>query len=315
MSISLLQSLQDATGLGEAKILRLIARSPYSYKVYTIPKKSGGVRTIAQPARESKYLQRWLIDNVFTELPLHEAASAYKVDASIKKNAAAHKNNPYIAKFDFQNFFPSIKEADLVKHFSKHLGDKFSLVDLRRMARLCCFGVNGSRERCLSIGAPSSPLLSNSVMYEFDFMIDSWCRENNLIYTRYADDLTFSTKTKGVTSQIESKITQLMGEFDYPRLSLNNKKTVHLSKKYQRRITGLIVNNEGELSIGRERKREISALIHRYILKILPTDEVFRLQGLLGFAKDVEPTFMDSMRRKYGWVVIDSIFQVRKPDR
>lgn len=315
MSSPLMQAMQEATGLSEAQILRLVARSPHAYKIYTIPKKSGGLRTIAQPAKETKYVQRWLMINIFVQLPLHESAVAYKLGASIKKNADLHRKNSYISKFDFQNFFPSIKEVDLVSHFTKHLADRFTSVDIQYMARLCCISSKGTKDRCLSIGAPSSPMLSNSVMYEFDSLVDSWCKPMGIVYTRYADDLTFSTNEKGISTEIEKKIADFIHHLDYPKLRLNNKKTAHLSKKYQRRVTGLIINNEDEISIGRERKRAISALIHRCSINMLSMEEKYNLQGLLGFAKDVEPTFVMRMRKKYGSEIIDSVFQIRKPGK
>ena len=312
MTVPLIQALQDATGLNEAQILRLIVRSPHAYKVYTIPKKSGGTRIIAQPAKETKFLQRWLIANVFHALPLHEFATAYKSNTNIKKNAAAHKENPYISKFDFRNFFPSIKEVDLIQHFTRHLATQLSENDIQMVARLCCMSTKGSKDRHLSIGAPSSPLLSNSVMYEFDSQITSWCKVNGFVYTRYADDLTFSTNVKERSSHIEGEIRRVITGLGYPKINLNKKKTIHLSKRHQRRVTGLIINNEDQLSIGRSRKRAISALIHRHSLNMLTTDETYHLQGLLGFAKDIEPAFVISMRRKYGAEIVDAVFQIRK---
>lgn len=314
MTTTLIQALQEATGLSDAQIHRLISRAPHAYKVYTIPKKSGGTRTIAQPAKETKFLQRWLIQNVFGALPQHESATAYKTNASIKNNASVHKGNPYLSKFDFENFFPSIKESDLIQHFVKHLGDQFNENDIQIIARLCCMSSTGSKERRLSIGAPSSPLLSNSVMFDFDVQIANWCINNEFIYTRYADDLTFSTKCKGRSPELENKIRSVIAELIYPRIRLNRKKTIHLSKKYQRRVTGLIINNDDQLSIGRQRKREISTLIHRHSLQMLSLEETFHLQGLLGFAKDIEPEFIISMRQKYGSKIVDAIFKIRKID-
>ena len=91
----------------------------------------------------------------------------------------------------------------------------------------------------------------------------------------------------------------------------SDEKTVHLSKKYQRRVTGLIINNLNQISLGRDRKREISALIHKYSLNHLPDDEIFRLQGLLGFASDVEPDFFSRMNVRYGNQLVHELFQKR----
>jgi hypothetical protein len=151
-------------------------------------------------------------------------------------------------------------------------------------------------------------------MYEFDNQVVDWCTKHSIRYSRYADDLTFSTNTPGVTSTVEPVLKDIVREINYPTLRLNDKKTTHLSKKSQRRITGLILTNEGHVSIGRSRKREISSLIHKFSIHQLPKREIPRLQGLLGFSADVEPAFLDKMNRKYGSEVISQILKFRKPD-
>ena len=309
------QILQEVFGLSEAQVQRLMARSPHTYKIYTIPKKSGGLRTIAQPAKETKYIQHWLMQTVFSKLPVHECAAAYKAGASIKSNAQAHVHNKYISKFDFEMYFSSIKEGDLRSHLARWLGSDISARDIGKIARLACLSPKDGTGLCLSIGAPSSPVLSNSVMYEFDVKISEWCKSQEMIYTRYADDLTFSTNRKEISALIEPAIQQTLQSLDYPKLRIYGKKTIHLSKKNQRRITGVVINNEDELSIGRERKRIISSLIHRFSVGMLPPQDIFNLQGLLGFAKDIEPIFIARMRAKYGSKTIDDIFQVRKPKK
>lgn len=312
MTGKLSELMHGSFGLSGAQLDRLIVRSPHTYKIYTIPKRSGGVRIIAQPARETKYIQNWLISNIFGHLPIHECAAAYKTGASIKANATAHSTNQYISKFDFESFFGSIKAIDLVNHLLRHLGKDLSPLDINNISRLSCISPKDGTGLCLSIGAPSSPILSNSIMYEFDVKIHQWCNVRGITYTRYADDLTFSSNVKGICSEIEPAILETIHGLPYPRLNLNQKKTIHLSKKNQRRITGLIINNEGDVSIGRARKRMISALIHRFSLGDLKVQETYNLQGLLGFSKDIEPGFILRMKEKYGTKVINDIFQIRK---
>lgn len=312
MTDHLRSDLQESLGMSDYLLNRLIQRAPHSYKVYTIPKRSGGQRTIAQPAKETKFIQRWLIQNIFSRLPVHECATAYKDGASIKQNASAHKDHNYLTKLDFKDFFQSIKFDDLVSHISKHLGASLGAQDIQDIARISCIRLEVKSDLCLSVGAPSSPVISNTIMYSFDSEVSVWCVKSGITYTRYADDLTFSTNIKGISSDIEPFVRDVAQKLTYPRLSLNNKKTTHLSKKYQRRITGIIINNEGDISLGRNRKREISALIHKFTLGILPESEIFRLQGLLGFAKDVEPLFVARMRGKYSSKLILEILQKRK---
>ncbi|GIZ13979.1 retron St85 family RNA-directed DNA polymerase [Pseudomonas sp. NCCP-436] len=309
------QDVVEFFSVSEHDVFRLLQRAPHTYKRYEIDKKSGGKRLVAQPAKETKILQRYLMRVVFNDLPIHECATAYSSGSSVRKNAELHVVNPYISKFDFVDFFGSIKESDLILHFSRFLGGKVSEQSIKDIARVCCIQHKGRADHCLSIGAPSSPVLSNSIMYDFDEQVEAWCKERGITYSRYADDLTFSTSGKGVSAEIEPMIRGLLNDLPYPRLSLNDKKTLHLSKKVQRRVTGVILNNEGKLSLGRERKRKISSMIHRFSLGQLDEKDVFQLQGLLGFAEDVEPLFVSRMRGKYGIGVISALFQKRSEGR
>jgi len=275
----------------------------------------GGVRTISQPARATKHLQYWLMNNVFNKLNIHCAAAAYREGCSIKKNAQYHVNNTYIAKFDFRSFFPSIKGADIKAHLIRYLGDKLTENDLNDIVRISCIRLSVRSDLSLSIGAPCSPIISNSIMYEFDRRVVDWCSENNIRYTRYADDLIFSTNVQGATSNIEKYIRDIVRNLEYPSLRFNRKKTIQLSKKNRRRVTGLILINDGDVSIGRSKKREISSLIHKFTIGQLPDGEITRLQGLLGFSKGVEPKFIFRMNEKYGEDVISTIFRHRKKDK
>jgi len=312
MPVDISQTLQEAFGLSDLQLQRLITRSPHSYKIYTIPKKSGGMRTIAQPAKETKYLQHWLIANIFSMLPVHDCASAYKSGASIKLNADAHSKNQYLSKFDFRDFFPSIKYSDLIVHFERYLNGHLDPKSIKLAARLSCIRIKSDKSLCLSVGAPSSPVLSNSVMFDFDSQVYHWCLSRGITYTRYADDLSFSTNIANLSSEIQPWIQETLQNILYPKLTLHPEKTIHLSKKFQRRITGVIISNEGRLSIGRDRKRLISALIHRFSLSELQDQEIHNLQGLLGFAADIEPDFVLRMRKKYDSKLIDRIFSSRK---
>ncbi|MCC7595911.1 RNA-directed DNA polymerase [Janthinobacterium sp. FW305-129] len=299
-------------GISTTQLDRIIQRSPFTYKIYTIKKRSGGYRTIAQPAKETKFIQNWLIENIFSTFPVHECASAYKNGASILKNAELHKKGEFLSKYDFKDFFSSIKVKDLVLFFTHQLAHRFSKLDILRMAQISCVRHTELSGLCLSIGAPSSPILSNAIMYDFDAKIYEWCNKNNISYSRYADDLTFSTNELGRSDEITSLVNAAILENKIVKLQINKKKTVHLSKKYQRRITGLIITNSNIVSIGRSRKREISTLIHKFSLNMLSDDEKYRLQGLLGFSKNIEPLFIERMNVKYGKDLINQIFKIRK---
>lgn len=309
-SFDLRSQITESLLLSEKDVSRLIARAPHTYKKYTIKKKSGGIRWIAQPARETKLIQRFLINNHFRSLPIHSCALAYVSGTSIRKNAEIHAGNAYISKFDFTNFFGSITGKDVLTHLSIHLADQLSLPDLLDITRISCIA-NPEQPLTLSIGAPSSPILSNTVMYEFDQLIHTWACAHDISYSRYADDLTFSSNQKNIQQRIEEQLLLTLAKIQYPRLSLNREKTIHASKKNGRRVTGVTISTEGNISLGRDRKREISSLVHKYSLSCLSSSEIERTQGLLGYALDIEPLFVSRLRGKYGEKIVTALLRHR----
>ena len=283
------------------KLEYLIRSAPYRYKVYPIPKKSGrGHRTIAQPAREVKQIQYWVIDKIFPFLPVHETATAYVSGKNIFDNAKIHSDKPYLLKLDFQNFFPSIKGGDIINYLKTIKKLKMTEDDLQRLARILCWLPKRVKDLQLSIGAPSSPYLSNAIMFDFDSKIIDYCLHNNISYTRYADDLTFSMHDMTLRSAVLDKVSAILDSQAFPNLKINNPKTIFGSKAHRRIVTGLILTNDGSVSLGRERKRRIRAKIHHMIQGKLSQYEMRRLQGLLSFARSVEPEFLARMEKKYG---------------
>jgi len=84
------------------------------------------------------------------------------------------------------------------------------------------------------------------------------------------------------------------------RLTLNEKKTVFTSKKFQRQLTGLVLANDGKVSMGRDKKREIRSMADHYRRGNLTSEETSRLRGLIAFALSVEPQYVESIQRMIG---------------
>ncbi len=198
--ISLLEicnKISKDTGLTSYDILIIGKSAYYRYKKYQIPKKKKGeFRTVGQPAKEVKLLQRWIVENLLHGLPIHECATAYAKGSSIKSNALVHANNPYILKLDFHKFFPSIVPRDFIGHFNKYSDNKLSKDELKFIANILFWKETRKSELNLIIGAPSSPIVSNTVMYDFDEEVNKYCIDNRMKYTRYADDMCISSRKK-----------------------------------------------------------------------------------------------------------------------
>jgi len=283
----------------EAKYVSLVAQTAsHRYKTYSIPKKTGGTRTIEHPARELKLFQRWLVENLFARLPVHRAARAYKRGSSIYRNASQHKSHNFILKVDFKDFFPSIRAVDIYHLLQTHLdtlkGRIASTSDIELVCRLVC------RNGRLTIGAPSSPIVSNCVMYEFDETWVTVSRQNRITYTRYADDLYFSTNEGNVLERVLNDLKADLGQRPYPVLRINEEKTVFTSRKRRRLVTGLVLTPAGTISLGRHRKRVIKSLVYRNSQGRLQPEQVASLKGMLAYAQSVEPSFIERLRRKYG---------------
>lgn len=295
----LISRLAALSGLLERDVRLIVRTAPKRYKTYPIKKRDGSNRYISQPAREVKLLQRLFELEFLQGLPVHPAATAYEKGTSIRQNAERHAPNGPILKLDFAQFFPSIRALDWLAYANNHaLLDDFE--DRELAGRLLFHQSKGVPGLRLAIGAPTSPRLSNLLMYEFDRLISEMAAKEVVTYTRYADDLTFSAKRTGYLQPIEKMVRTTLRDLGAPKLRLNDAKKVFATRKYRRMVTGIILTNENRLSIGQERKKLIRSMIDHYLRNKLNEGELNKLRGLLAFARDVEPDFVLRMILKYG---------------
>lgn len=270
------------------------------YKVFEIPKRNGrGVRVVAQPAREVKALQRTIVGLLEQRLPIHPAATAYKHGASIMRNATPHLRAKFITKLDFEGFFPSIDRASLGRHLKQHLVD-LTEVEIAFILSSCMWKPKGAEVQRLCIGAPSSPLLSNFVMYPIDTDITRMCAEVGAVYTRYSDDICISAERPDVLGPLEGGIRARIAENRWPILKINEGKRVAVGRGHAMNVTGITLSNQGVATVGRQRKRGVRAGAMRYLSGLLTPDEIVRLKGEIAFVVSVERSFRNVLLRTYG---------------
>ncbi len=316
MSLSL--DLIRELGWTGADLQRIITTAPARYKVYAIPKRHGaGWRTIAQPSRELKAIQHFVLHNKLTMYPVHEAAMAYAAGRNIRDNAEKHRPENVILKLDFREFFPSIKVRDWENYARKVPVKGIDPRDIKLYSRIMFWGQQrGSTvPRCLSIGAPTSPALSNILMYDFDVSLSQEAMNLGVRYTRYADDITVSGVSAEAVLRFEAKISKIVKLLKSPKLTFNEEKRGLYKKGQRRMVSGLVLTPDRHVSIGRERKRLISAMLHRSSQGMLDLLERSRLKGLLGFSVAAEPEFLTRLRAKYGSNVVDAALSFRAPTR
>jgi RNA-directed DNA polymerase len=305
--MTIVKKISEKLIIEQSEIALFIKKSPYSYKTFYIKKRnSNKKRKISQPSRALKLVQKLVLSDFLQDLPIHKCATAYQKNIGIKDNAKAHVKNDFLLKMDFSNFFPSIKPEDLIKHYEKYK-NSMSDADKNSLKKIFFLGNRKNTNVELSIGAPSSPFISNTLLYDFDQKINAYCSERNITYTRYADDIAFSTNIKNSLYEIPDVVKKILIEIDYPKLKINKEKTVFASKKKNRHLTGLVLTNENTLSIGRTKKREIKTLVFLFSKKSLGKEKSFYLRGYISYISDVDPEFYSSLVKKYGIQTLSEI--------
>ena len=224
------------------------------YFPHTVKKKNGGERQLYSPSTLLKCCQRVILDEILNKIPVSRHATAYKRCWGIERNAKPHIGKKYLLKMDITDFFGSItfdqvySAAFNTRYFPKFIGVI--------LTNFCCY--NGY----LPQGAPTSPALSNLVMKNFDDNLGKWCAERGITYTRYCDDITFSSDKPLYNTYVKTK--KMLEEMCF---EVNEEKTGFFTNANRQSVTGITVNKK--LSISKEYKRKLRQQIY-YILKFGP---------------------------------------------
>lgn len=286
-------------GIASEDVSRVLNTYSKKYKLYRIKKASGGLRTILHPAPQLKMLQYAILETSLYSFQANLIAMAYVrgLKSPLKVHAEKHSTFRYTLRIDFEDFFPSIHPEDLltVMHDSYNISDDDKMI-------LSSALFYGKRNPFLPIGSPSSPHVSNIVMRDLDTKFASLAHrlDSDSVITRYADDIYFSTNLKGNCSRFLDEVDTVIANTNSPRLRLNTKKTLFLSKATSRKITGLFIDGLGNVGIGRSRKKVIKSLLYKNSKGDLASREKEKTKGLLAFIKDCEPAYYNKLIVKYG---------------
>jgi len=254
------------------------------YYNFSIPKRNGTLRQISAPFPVMYHAQIWIYKSILQKIKVHDCAVGFLPNKSIINNALPHLNNPIVLKMDLKDFFPSIKIEKVINILNKQgYTKKVSYY----LASICCL------DKALPQGAPTSPMLSNIIAYYLDKRLYCLALKWNLVYTRYADDITFSGEKipvrfiKYVTDIIENE-----------GFNVNENKTQLLSKSKRKVITGISISS-GKMTVPKEKRREIRQIIYyiktkgisSHMRRIDSYDPLYieRILGYLYFWKYVEP--------------------------
>jgi RNA-directed DNA polymerase len=274
-----LSNITERIGINENYFNHLVYNSDKFYKSYYIKKTHGGKRVIDAPNFEVKSIQAWILKNILEKQEISDRANGFVHRRSIKTHALYHINKKYILCIDIKDFFNTIKLDQVKELFTKilnndNLAEKLSLV--------CTF------KGYLPQGGVTSPFISNLIFFDLDEKIKEICDSINVNYSRYADDLTFSSNYFNHLEYVKKEIYRIIKE---SRFTINNKKTRFLTGKNRMLVTGIILNS-GKLTTGRKRKRNLRAAFFNYYYKgEKDTNDIDKIIGMLSFIRSIEPYY------------------------
>jgi len=264
LQISTKRELASQLGV-EYKVLMFnlhVLKFEDKYKVFEVKKRNGKSRTIIAPDSGLKFIQENLSKIL---LAIHQAkfcAHGFLKDRNIKTNALPHVKKKIVINIDLENFFPSINFGRVRGIFMSH-PFTFSENIATALAQICCY------DGYLPQGAPSSPIISNYICRRLDNQLLKFAKRNKLSYTRYADDITFSTNLKAIPNAvgeisdgnliISEELNEIISANGF---EVNKEKVRYAYKNNRQEVTGLIVNSF--INVNRKYIRHVRAMLHAW---------------------------------------------------
>ncbi|MSQ73570.1 MAG: RNA-directed DNA polymerase, partial [Betaproteobacteria bacterium] len=286
--MSQLKAIKTATSLAEiAKLLEFETSSlafilyklpdALKYKEFDVPKRYGGTRTISAPVDRLRLVQQRLsnlLQNCLSEIEnnggrKHDVSHGFKRWRSIMSNGENHRKQRYVFNVDLQDFFHSINFGRVRGFFIK---DKNFLLNVKVatfLAQIACY------KNVLPQGSPCSPVISNLVSHILDTHVVRLASKEGCRYTRYADDLTFSTNKTKFPASIAIRAgsaphnwipgTTLVKLVEKSGFAINQSKTRMQYCDSRQEVTGLVVNRK--VNVRNDYRRTVRAMTHRLMTK------------------------------------------------
>lgn len=223
------------------------------YRSFVIKKRSGEKRQINAPLPTINLILKWIQEEILEKQKVSKYAKAYTKNLSIKDNARFHRNQKTVLKIDIVNFFDNIHHASVFKLFKSMGYNKFAATLLANLTTL--------NDSSIPQGAPTSPIISNLILYNFDETLGKSLTKQGLRFTRYADDITIS----GNFDKLFAKklILNIQKELHKQGFLINYKKIQILSKSQRQQVTGISVNHV--LNVNKKYRHNLRLEVYHYL--------------------------------------------------
>lgn len=274
----------------DADTIRAIASASNNYRRIEL----ADGRVVWQPSSVLKTLQYWIVDFLVQNGPKpHGCATAYESGCSIKKNALRHEGCRHMLHLDIRRFFPSVREGLISRYFEKPpLSGLCGEEDIALILEIVTF--RGG----LVMGAPSSPMLANRAMLDADREIEGLVRalDPSAIYTRYSDDIAISSRNY-INTEVLQRVSEVLNSYGF---EVNRAKTRWMGKGGARTIAGISFTQDGRITLGQRRKRELKRLLYGFMVDSEATSADARIVlGRLNFSRSIDSEYVDRLLVKY----------------
>lgn len=236
-----LSSLEQDLGISAKTLYAVSNNLSKHYRKTKLPKKDGGYRNLSIPDEVLKSIQKRIAEVLLIQAPVSRYAKAYRFGSSTLRNAKHHVGKLVVLKLDILHFFDSIRYSTVK---DKVFPEEVYAEPLRILLAMLCYFKDA-----LPQGAPSSPAITNIILYEFDEQIGQWCTKHGIAYTRYCDDMTFSGDFD--PAEVIRFVRRELKKMGY---LLNEQKTKIQRPGQQQTVTGIVVNEKLNIPVDYRRK-------------------------------------------------------------
>lgn len=256
-----LGQLAHESGASYSYLREVVSRERDPYRSIAIPKRGGSARAISAPEPIMMDVQRWILGHVLGPVDAHPRSFAYEPGRSVIMCAQEHVGSRWMIKVDLHDFFGTVNEIMIYRVFRRLGYAKLLAFELSRLTTRA----EGARrigkssrwpgipaysvdlQGSLPQGGPSSGMLANAAAFRLDRLIDSCARENELVYTRYSDDIVLSGHGSFSRSQAVSVLEQVFALIRSAGFVQHRTKTRIVPPGARKIVLGLLVDESVRL--------------------------------------------------------------------
>lgn len=264
--------ISSCLGVSPGLLTSMIKSPGQYYRPFELTKKNGKKREILAPRKFIKVTQHWIADHFLNRLKIHSSCFSYRKGVGIKDNAYNHVGMGYVANIDIIDYFGTINKTMIKKCL---LDNNIPMNIVEVISGLVTY------YGCLPQGAPTSPIISNAILHDFDENMCKSALQLDCVYTRYSDDITISGNSREKVVLLIKVAERLLGRQGF---IINREKTRILSYNNRQVVTGILVNES--LRPTRKYRRKVRAAFNNAIKTMDSSEDTLNyLKGHLNYLR------------------------------